>query len=95
VAYFLAVAQADLSSTLVLGAFVPLSLGVEWYLQGRHSFCATLGFTGRYALGWERGAVTDEDARAADRRLAFRLALLGLFGGGVLAAAGYSILSAL
>lgn len=69
---------------LALGLFVPFSLGIEWYLQGRRSFCATLGFTGRYDFrsdGGDRGRVTSGAARTDDRRYAFRLTLLGILGG--------------
>ena len=93
IAYLAFVAIAELPAVFALGVFVPLSLGCEWCLQGRQSFCATLGFAGRYEFAGEAGAVPDDEARRADRRYAFRLTLLGLLGGGVLAVAAYAALS--
>lgn len=93
VAYLAVVAVAGLPAVFALGGFVPLSLGCEWYLQGRQSFCATLGFAGRYEFAGEAGEVPDTEARRADRRYAFRLTVLGLLCGGVLAAAAYVTLA--
>jgi hypothetical protein len=71
---------------LLLGLFVPLSLGVEWWLQARRSFCATLALQGRYDFRGDggTGAVEDETARREDRRYAVRLTVVGLAAGAVL-----------
>lgn len=93
VAYLVIVAVSGVPSVFALGAFVPLSLGCEWCLQGRRSFCAALGFAGRYAVADRDGVVTDGEARQADRRYAFRLTLLGLLAGGGLSVLPYVVLS--
>lgn len=93
-AYLALVGLSDAPTVLTLGTFVPFSLGVEWYLQGRRSFCATLGFAGRYAFEASEGSVTDSEAVRADRRYAFRLTLLGLLGGALLAVGAYATLVA-
>jgi hypothetical protein len=94
-AYLLVVAVSGVPAVFVFGAFVPLSLGCEWCLQGRQSFCATLGFAGRYAFADRAGEVTDEAARRVDRRYAFRLTLLGLLTGAGLSLATYAMVSLL
>jgi hypothetical protein len=89
VGYLAVVVVTGLPAVFALGAFVPLSLGCEWCLQGRRSFCATLGFAGRYAFPGARGRVPDGGARQADRRYAFRLTILGLLAGAVLTLGTY------
>ena len=89
VGYLAVVVVTGLPAVFALGSFVPLSLGCEWCLQGRRSFCATLGFSGRYAFPGARGTVPDGDARQADRRYAFRLTILGLLAGAVLTLGTY------
>jgi hypothetical protein len=91
VVYVAVVALSSVPAALALGAFVPFSLGVEWYLQGRRSFCAALGFAGRYEFEDDAGEVADTDARTTDRRYAFRLTVLGLFGGGGLSLVAYAV----
>jgi len=91
VAYAAGVLVTTLPAALLLGLFVPLSLGTEFLLQARRSFCARLGFRGRFDFGGEDDGpvatdgggsrVTDPAARAADRRYAFRLTVLGVLGG--------------
>lgn len=92
-AYLVVVAVSGVPAVFALGAFVPFSLGCEWCLQGRRSFCATLGFAGRYAFAGQAGEVTDDDARRVDRRYAFRLTLLGLLTGAGLSVATYAMVS--
>lgn len=91
VVYVAVVALSSAPTALELGAFVPFSLGVEWYLQGRRSFCAALGFAGRYEFDGGSGEVPDEDARTTDRRYAFRLTVLGLVGGATLSLVAYAV----
>ena len=50
VAYAVAVLAWSAPTALLLGLFVPLSLGTEFLLQGRRSFCASLGLRGRFDL---------------------------------------------
>lgn len=50
VAYAAAVLATSVPTALLLGLFVPLSLGTEFLLQARRSFCASLGFRGRFDL---------------------------------------------
>ena len=50
VAYAAVVLAWSGPTALLLGLFVPLSLGVEFLLQARRSFCARLGFRGRFDL---------------------------------------------
>ena len=98
-AYAAGVLASSAPTGLLLGLFVPFSLGTEFLLQARRSFCASLGLRGRFDLGGEggdgvatdggAGRVTDPEARAADRRYSLRLTLLGVVGGGVGAAFVY------
>ncbi|MFB6206052.1 MAG: hypothetical protein ABEJ05_05950 [Haloglomus sp.] len=90
---------------LLLGLFVPLSLGIEWSLQARRSFCVALALQGGYDFREtatdggsavdERGSVEDRGARSEDRRYALRLTLLGIAGGAVLTSAVYAVAVAL
>jgi hypothetical protein len=90
---------SDLPTLLLLGLFVPLSLGIEWGLQARRSFCVTLALQGRYDFherrsdgGAERsgrGEVPDAAARSQDRQYALQLTLIGLGGGAVATALVY------
>ena len=50
VVYAVAVLALSVPTALLLGLFVPLSLGTEFLLQARRSFCAQLGFRGRFDL---------------------------------------------
>lgn len=62
VAYAAAVLAWSGPTALLLGLFVPLSLGTEFLLQGRRSFCASLGFRGRFDLRDE----SESESVAAD-----------------------------
>lgn len=129
VAYAAAVLATSVPTALLLGLFVPFSLGTEFLLQARRSFCANLGFRGRFDLRGDGsgsvatdggsgesgdrttegsaatsgpaepavpvGRVTDPDARAADRRHALRLTVLGVLGGGAGATLAYALAVAL
>jgi hypothetical protein len=50
VAYAAAVLAWSGPTALLLGLFAPLSLGIEFLLQARRSFCASLGLRGRFDL---------------------------------------------
>jgi ferric-dicitrate binding protein FerR (iron transport regulator) len=86
-----AVLAWSVPNVLLIGLFVPLSLGTEFLLQAQRSFCAVLGFRGRFDLDGGTdgsmvpdggaGHVTDPAARRADRRHAARLTVLGVLGG--------------
>jgi hypothetical protein len=126
VAYAAAVLATSVPTALLLGLFVPFSLGTEFLLQARRSFCASFGFRGRFDLRGDGsgsvatdggsggssdraveasasltepagsvGRVTDPDARAADRRHALRLTVLGVLGGGAGATLAYALAVAL
>lgn len=86
--YTLAAAALAVAVAMVAGAvldafprpllpalFVPLALGVEWYLQASRSFCAILGALGRYSFSDadNAGRVRDPTARRADRSSALRM----------------------
>lgn len=78
-------------AALALGLFVPFSLGLEWFLQGRRAFCGTLGGDREDTGGrCTRGGAEGRTARPPDRRYAFRLTLLGVFGGGLLTVVTYA-----
>ncbi|WP_276261395.1 hypothetical protein [Haloglomus litoreum] len=91
---------SDLPTLLLLGLFVPLSLGIEWGLQARRSFCVTLALQGRYDFREPRtdggetdqgqGTVPDEAARSEDRRYALQLTLIGLAAGALLTGLVYA-----
>jgi hypothetical protein len=106
VGYAAGVLAWSLPTALLLGLFVPLSLGTELFLQARRSFCAGLGLRGRFDFGGEAGddgvatdggagRVTEPAARRADRRYALRLTLLGVAGGAAGAVLVYAVAAAL
>lgn len=68
--YVLAYAVGLLPGPLLVGVFVPLTLGFEWAFQAYTSFCVRLALLNRYdfrgAAGGDAGTVTDPDARRAD-----------------------------
>lgn len=72
VAYAAGVLVWSAPTALLLGLFVPLSLGVESLLQARRSFCARLGFRGRFDLRDERGTSRLRPTGAAARPTAVR-----------------------
>jgi hypothetical protein len=81
-------------TVLLPGLFVPFALGIEYGLQARRSFCATLALQGRYDFrgeGGGTGSVGDPAARRDDRQYALRLAVLGLLGGAVLTGVAYGV----
>jgi hypothetical protein len=92
VGYAAAVAVLAVPTALAVGLFVPFSLGIEFLLQGRRSFCASMGFRGRYESGDGDGRATDEEALSADRRYALELTLLGTVGGAALTAVATGLL---
>lgn len=53
VAYAAGVLAWSAQTALLLGLFVPLSLGAEFLLQARRSFCASLALLGRFDLRGE------------------------------------------
>lgn len=90
VAYAAVVLAWSAPNVLLLGLFVPLSLGTELLLQARRSFCVMFGLRGRFDVGGTdgpvatdggAGRVTDPAARRADRRHAAKLTALGVLGG--------------
>ena len=68
VAYATAVLATPVPTALLLGLFVPLSLGTEFLLQARRSFCASLGLRGRFDLrGSGSGSVATDGGSGDDR----------------------------
>lgn len=91
-AAFVAVSGAP--TVLLLGLFVPFSLGIEYGLQASRSFCATLALQGRYDFrgdGGGSGSVEDPTARRRDREYALRLAVVGVVGGALLTGVLYGV----
>ncbi|GAA0656613.1 hypothetical protein [Salarchaeum japonicum] len=93
-AYVLVVAVTSVPAALVVGAFAPLAVGVEWYVQGRESFCVRLAWRGAFSFGGDRGTVSDADARRRDRRHAVELTALALLAAAALTAATYVAVAA-
>jgi len=84
--YVLAVAVGILPDPLLVGVFVPLSIGFEWGLQAYKSFCVRLAMLGRYDFrgeGGQAGSVPTPDDRRADRVEAVKVTVIAV----VLAAA--------
>ena len=80
VAYAATVLATSVPTALLLGLFVPLSLGTEFLLQARRSFCASLGFRGRFDLrGDGPGSVATDGGRgeSGDRTIAGAAATSG------------------
>lgn len=77
-AYLAAVLLADAPTVLLVGLFVPFSLGTEWALQARRSFCASLALSGRYSFEGDEGTVADADAHRSDRNAGLVFAGVGL-----------------
>jgi hypothetical protein len=67
VAYAAVVLAWSVPTALLLGLFVPFALGLEFLLQARRSFCASLGFRGRFDLRGDGGS-EGLDSVAADGR---------------------------
>lgn len=80
-AYAATVVLSGAPAFLLVGLVVPLSLGTEWLLQARQSFCAGLALSGRFSFEGRVGRVPNGPARESDRRYGFRLFLLGLGAG--------------
>jgi hypothetical protein len=89
VAYFVAVVVTDAPAVLLVGLFVPLSLGAEWALQARRSFCAGLALTGGYSFDDTDGEVTRPADRRADVAAGLLFACLGIVAGAVGTAVAY------
>ncbi|MEE6210264.1 hypothetical protein U3A55_08860 [Salarchaeum sp. III] len=94
IAYVAVVAAASVPAVLVLGAFAPLAVGIEWYVQGRESFCVRLAWRGRFSFGGDRGSVSDADARRRDRRHAAELTAISILAAAVLTAVSYVAVAA-
>lgn len=87
------VALSDAPAVLSVGAFAPLAVAVEWYVQGRQAFCVRLATRGAYSVGDEAGRVSSEDARRTDRRYAAKLTALSLAVAAVVTGAVYAALA--
>lgn len=76
VGYAAACLAGALPEALLIGVFVPLTLGFELVIQARQSFCARLAYLGRYEFagdGGETDAVSDSTDRRTDRVRAVRI----------------------
>ncbi|MFC7176056.1 hypothetical protein [Halosegnis marinus] len=82
-AYLAAVLVVGAPTFLLAGLFVPFSLGTEWALQARRSFCASLALSGRYSFDGDGGEVDDADAHRSDRNAGLVFAGLGILAGAV------------
>jgi len=82
-------AVGALPAELVPAVFVPLALGIEWYLQASRAFCAVLAAFGRYRFDAadEAGRVSDPEDRHADRTTAFRMTATAVVAAALLTAA--------
>ncbi|MDZ7747177.1 MAG: hypothetical protein U5K28_12030 [Halobacteriales archaeon] len=89
--YLIAVLASSLPTVLLVGLFIPLSIGFEMALQARRAFCANLALSGEYAFDDEIGQVTDLDARRRDRTTGLKLTVLGIVGGAVTTALVYGV----
>lgn len=87
VAFALAAAQIVatvlgwLPEPVLVGVFVPLSIGFEWGLQAHTGFCVRLALLGRYdfrGAGGTADAVRDSDHRRADGVQAAKLSIAGV-----------------
>ena len=91
VGYLLVVLASGAPPILLVGLFVPVSLGVELALQARRDFCAALALSGRYSFDDESGAVEDPSARRTDRNVGIRFVCVGLAAGAVTSALAYGV----
>ena len=91
IALLVALVEIGAPAVLRLLVVVPATLSASGYLQARMRFCANYGWRGIFNLGelGQDAQVIDEDARAADRRLALRIGLgsLGIGLGAAIVAA--------
>ncbi|MGB9985952.1 hypothetical protein [Salarchaeum japonicum] len=92
-AYVLVVSISSTPAVLVLGAFAPLAVGVEWYVQGRESFCVRLAWRGAFSFGGDRGSVNGADARRRDRRHAVELTALSLVAAAAITGVTYAVVA--
>ncbi|XGI84613.1 hypothetical protein ACEU6E_05030 [Halorutilales archaeon Cl-col2-1] len=81
--YVAVILLTEIPGYLVVGVFVPLTVGFEGYIQGKRSFCVTLGLLGKYsfsseASGSDSGDVTDSEERRSDRLYALRITVTAL-----------------
>jgi hypothetical protein len=75
-----------LPEPVLVGVFVPLSMGFEWGLQAHTAFCVRLALLDRYdfrGAGGEASQVTGRTDRRADDLQAAKLAVAGVACGAV------------
>ena len=87
--YLAVVLPTELPSIPLVGLFVPFSVGAEWTLQARRSFCARLALAGEYAFDGQAGEVTDAEARRTDGNAAVVFAVADVAVGAVATAVIY------
>lgn len=80
VVYVLAYIEGSLPAPLLVGVFVPLSIGYEWVLQASTAFCVRLALLNRYNFrgGGEAGTVSDPEFRHADQLYAVKITAVAI-----------------
>ncbi|MWG35750.1 hypothetical protein [Halomarina oriensis] len=90
--YLAALVVTDAPTGLVLGAFAPLALAVEFSIQARTQFCVRFALRGRYDFtgsGGDSGRVTASANRRADTVSAAKVTVFSLLVAGVATGALY------
>lgn len=68
--YLLAYSEGLLPPPLLIGVFIPLSIGFEWFIQAYTAFCVRLALLNRYNFrgdGGEAGTVSDPHSQRVDQ----------------------------
>jgi hypothetical protein len=98
VGYLAAVIVVDAPTALVLGAFVPLALAYEFFVQARTQFCVRFALLGRYDFtgsGGGTGQVTTPENRRADTTTAAKVTGFSVVAAGLTTALLYGLTTAL
>jgi hypothetical protein len=91
VAYTFAVILTTLPSFLLLGLFVPITLGVEWGIESRRAFCARLAFAGEFRFRGQRGSVEGGKRHRRDVATATRITAVAALIGATLTTVVYGL----
>ncbi|GGL62104.1 hypothetical protein [Halocalculus aciditolerans] len=96
--YVAAYLAGYLAEPLLLGVFIPLSIGYEWLLQAYTAFCVRLAFRHRYDFSGDAtcdcgaGRVSDAEARRADQLQATKITAVAVLLAAVTTAALAAVL---
>ncbi|MFD1514991.1 hypothetical protein [Halomarina rubra] len=96
--YLSAVLAASAPAGLVVGAFAPLALAYEFFVQARAQFCVKFAVLGRYDFtgsGGEAGRVADPENRRADTTSAIRITVVSVVAAGVTTGVLYALVESL